>query len=173
MAAFVSVTSGSEKHIDNWGRYFYADFFQDEHYGMHYMRLNMGSQKEDLKVWVSTTESTMGIFTSECPTNLNIGPRFNESQSWSLDTVVQSYTTPQSDVFSGTTLTYVRYMGNIVKDTVRVQYNQNQHFEIQTNFLGINNIIGSLSSLYSGFIGLAPYNSVNPAHQSFNFLYQL
>ena len=68
-------TTGSP--IQNYGRYFYADFLQDSTYGMHYITLTIGSQNQPLKVYVTTSESVMGVFTDKCTGTL--GKRFNES----------------------------------------------------------------------------------------------
>jgi len=53
--------------IPTTGRYFFADFTMGDEFGRHFLEISVGSQRSQLKVWVSTTEQTMGVVTNDCP----------------------------------------------------------------------------------------------------------
>ena len=126
-----------------------------------------------MPVWVSTTESEMGLFTTDCTNSeCNVPYKYSMDVSNSEEIVMQEYGSDTTDIFNGQSLIYTKFTGKIVKDTVRIQYDEIYSQETRTIFLAIEDTTKFISSDYSGYVGLGPY-SADSDNKSFNFLYQL
>ena len=159
--------------IPTSGRYFFADFYAGDEYGRHYLDIEVGSQKTNLPLWISTTEAFTGVVTTECGDDMCDCPyKWNREASNSYSLEMSDFSTPFTDVFDGRQLALESFSGAVVKDTMRIKFDSTHTQEIQTNFLAIERSSTSYKSYYSGFVGLAPYTG-DSSWKNFNFLYQL
>ena len=126
-----------------------------------------------MPVWVTTTDSEMGLFTTKCTNSAcNVPFKYDAEVSTTEDIVMQKYLSDTTDIFNGQKLGFTKFTGKMLKDTVRIQYDETLSQETRTIFLAVEDSTSYISSSYSGYVGLAPY-SADLTTKSFNFLYQL
>jgi hypothetical protein len=70
-------------------------------------------------------------------------------------------------------MTHIDYSGDLVHDKFKVYFQQyNRSAEFESIFLGVTQETPSISQIWNGFIGIAPYTA-NVTNQNYNFMYQL
>ena len=84
------------------GKFFYSDFRTWQH-GVQFADFLGGELKEDLDLWVSTSQSQLGIFTDECPHyNCHVTNRWNPHDSLTKKVVSEDIKTEKAWVYSDT-----------------------------------------------------------------------
>lgn len=81
-------TSGSHTGVDapDSGNFFYAVFHPGGTEGEYYLDFTVGSQKQNIKAWLTTSEHDTGIITTDCTTCVTDN-KFNMASSSSLNEV--------------------------------------------------------------------------------------
>ena len=174
ISTVVSGYSAGSDLFPEEGKVFYADLMSDDNYGRHYVKLGIGSNTEvdtDMKLWVSTTESELGVITIDGVVNCNVLTKYDYINAHPKGEIYKGQLT---DVFNDTTMTYTKFEGVIWKDNVALTYDKTKQFTLKDiQVFGINNVsTENFTSAYSGYLGLAPFKS-SPANKDKNFLWQL
>jgi len=61
-----SVSAYSNQKPPTSGKYFYADLSQADYYGMHYVKMQLGSEKQQMHLSLSSDQFMTGVYENTC-----------------------------------------------------------------------------------------------------------
>ena len=143
------------------GKHFYADFRVGQH-GIHYADLLGGELREDLDLWVSTSQYQLGIFTDECPHyNCNVKTRWDPHDSLTKRVVSSEIRNDTGfiyhDTINGDKMGSNKFEGYTMNDNLEFSFEGKEiDTNVNLNFLAINKAEENFESPYDGYVGLAP-----------------
>ena len=165
--------TGQFREIPEKGRYFYIDYTQGSQEGLYYSTIEVGESKQQVQLWASTNQSSVGIMTDMChECGVADDKKFRHEALDGKPLLLSFYSTNPTDIYDGKELKEVRFTGEIYAEDIWLEYEADKFGKTRINFLAINQASQSFSSIYDGYLGLAPFTA-NIKQKDFNFLYQL